>query len=57
MDELSKKILEAKNEKQRMKNDIDEHMTVFRIKQAELSLIEKFIDELNDLDSKINSTK
>ena len=56
MNEIEKKIQEAKiklyNEKQNIKNDISETMTMLKVREAELGMIESFIDQLNDLKSK-----
>jgi hypothetical protein len=56
MTEIEKKIQEAKiklyNEKQNIKIDISEKMTMLKVREAELCLIESFIDQLNDLKSK-----
>ena len=53
MTEIEKKIQEAKNERQNIKNDIAEKMTMLRVREAELRAIESFIDQLNDLKNKI----
>ena len=52
MTEIEKKIQEAKNERQNIKNNIAERMTMLRVREAELRAIESFIDQLNDLKSK-----
>lgn len=52
MTEIEKKIQEVKNERQNIKNDIAEKMTMLRVREAELRSIESFIDQLNDLKSK-----
>jgi len=52
MEEIEKKIQEAKNEKQKIENDIAEKMTMLRIREAELRAMDSFIDVLNDLKSK-----
>ena len=60
MTEIEKKIQEAKNERQNIKNDIAEiepiaieKITMLRVREAELRAIESFIDQLNDLKNKI----
>ena len=53
MTEIEKKIQEAKNERQIIKKDIAEKMTMLRVREAELRVIESFIDQLNDLKNKI----
>jgi len=53
MTEIEKKIQEAKNERQNIKNDIAEKRTMLRVREAELRAIESFIDQLNDLKNKI----
>ena len=56
MTEIEKKIQEAKiklyNEKQNIKIDISEKMTMLKVREAELGLIESFIDQLNDFKDK-----
>jgi len=56
MTEIEKKIQEAKiklyNEKQNIKIDISEKMTMLKVREAELGLIESFIDQLNDFKNK-----
>ena len=56
MTEIEKKIQAAKiklyNEKQNIKIDISEKTTMLKVREAELELIESFIDQLNDLKSK-----
>ena len=52
MTELDKKIQEAKNEKQRLLNDISEQLTNLKVREAERRMMDSFIDELNDLKSK-----
>ena len=52
MTEIEKKIQEVKNERQNIKNDIAEKMTMLRVREAELRAIESFIDQLNDLKNK-----
>ncbi len=54
MTEIEKKIQEAKNERQNIKKDIAEKITMLRVREAELRLIESFIDQLNDLKNKTN---
>lgn len=49
MDKTEKAIQEAKNEKQRMQRDKAELETKLRIRQAEISLTDSFIDILKDL--------
>lgn len=53
MTEIEKKIQEAENERQNIKNDIAEKTTMLRVREAELRAIELFIDQLNDLKNKI----
>jgi hypothetical protein len=52
MTEIEKKIQEVKNERQNIKNDIAEKMTMLRVREAELRAIESFVDQLNDLKNK-----
>jgi len=56
MTEIEKKIQEAKiklyNEKQNIKIDISEKMTMLKVREAELGVIESFIDQLNDFKDK-----
>ena len=52
MTEIDKKIQEVKNQRQNVKNDIAEKMTILRIREAELRAIESFVDQLNDLKEK-----
>lgn len=51
--ELDKKIQEAKNEKQRLLNDINEQVTNLKISEAERRMVDSFIDTLNDLKKRI----
>jgi len=53
MEEIDKKIQEAKNEKQKLLNHISEQMTEIKIKEAERRLMDSFIDQLNDLKKKL----
>ena len=46
---IERKIQEAKNKRQEIKNDIAEKRTVLRVREAEALVIEYFIDQLNSL--------
>ena len=52
MNEIDYKIQEAKNERQNIKNDIAEKVTMLKVREAELRAMESFIDQLNDLNVK-----
>lgn len=49
MTAIDKKIQEAKNHRQSIKNDIAEKTTLLKVREGELRAIESFIDVLNDL--------
>lgn len=51
-EKLEKAIQQAKNERSRLDNDISEMRTMLRIREAERSAINSFIDVLNDLTPK-----
>ena len=52
MSEIEKKIQHAKNSRQSLFNEIAELQTRLRVKEAERSMVDSFIDMLNDLKSK-----
>ena len=49
MKELENKIQEARNQRQRLLNEIAEQVTSLNIKEAERRMIDSFIDTLNYL--------
>ena len=49
MTEIEKKIEELKKERQNIKNEISEKITMLRVREAELRAIETFIDQLTVL--------
>ena len=53
MNEIDKKIQEAKNEKQKMKNALINKRTEFKVLDAEIRMMDSFIDELHDLKTKV----
>lgn len=55
MNEIDKKIQEAKANRNNIKNHIREKMTELRIAEAELRMMEGFIDEFNDLKNKMET--
>tara|TARA_R110000782_G_scaffold267140_1_gene362241 strand:- start:53 stop:295 length:243 start_codon:yes stop_codon:yes gene_type:complete len=52
MTEIDKKIQEAKNEKQKIKNALINKQTEVKVLDAEIRMMDLFIDELNDLNTK-----
>ena len=57
MNEIEKLIQETKNERNNLKKDVNEKMTLIRIREAELRLVESFIDELNGLKHRMETIK
>jgi uncharacterized protein YutE (UPF0331/DUF86 family) len=54
MNEIEKKIQEAKNHRQSILNQMTELSTELRIREAQRMSIDSFIDMLNDLNKKMS---